>query len=733
MGTHPIFESDFDCLTGCLEIIGYKMRSIWILVQIGFMRADSCFDEECEFELVLRHKYTMSCKASNGAWYPVTTDGTPDDVKINHGESNFYIEEKAEILAGMNLTFSPEDCIFGDGVKTSVISINDQFPGPAIEVRQGATVHITVRNMMYSTSATVHWHGFELRGGYFWYDGAYGITQCGIGPGNSFTYSFVADEVGTRWYHGHARAMRVDGLYGAFIVHPRDAQPTRPAKIIQIADILHQKIHKGGAEAWISSSIYLGGTGETNTAHEYNRLYYPNGVETSGNAMDNILMNGRSQFDASTPIPREMFSVQKGEMFHIIGATSDFSILITIAEHAMEIVEVDGFAVEPFTVAEFVLNPGETVALRPLLTGDGSSGPFEILAREGGITAGIDQWEKSHEPRKATALLRYTSDTVVDSNEATADPEYSQANAIWASMADGEAILRQDELFGLGTPLPNGYFPSENDESQPNFVRLGMNVNFYSGPSFNGFKFKFPVEPYSSNGSPTEVQCPKHCPNRFNPQCHCTQSFNIAHGSIVEIMMTSYVDSKFDRASHPIHIHGNSFFVVAQGDGIYHNKSYIEDNPHFTCDDAKAPNCAETKQLQDVDYNFENPRQRTSVMVPVNGYAVIRFKADNPGVWMMHCHMASHNLEGQVVLLKVTDKGVPKVPDGFPTCARHVKQKITDDLVTLEDIGKAPTQEECSTQPPHSAAQSVNTSKLAIAVLFATVVLAELVSFSNHY
>ena len=91
----------------------------------------------------------MSCKASNGAWYPITTDGTPDDVKISHGESNFYIEEKAEILAGMNLTFSPEDCIFGDGVKTSVISINDQFPGPAIEVRQGATVHITVRNMMY--------------------------------------------------------------------------------------------------------------------------------------------------------------------------------------------------------------------------------------------------------------------------------------------------------------------------------------------------------------------------------------------------------------------------------------------------------------------------------------------------------------------------------------------------------------------------------------------------------
>ena len=91
----------------------------------------------------------MSCKASNGAWYPITTDGTIDNLTIKHGQSNFYPEEKAEILAAMNLTFSEEDCIFGDGVKTSIISINDQFPGPAIEVLQGAKVHITVRNMMY--------------------------------------------------------------------------------------------------------------------------------------------------------------------------------------------------------------------------------------------------------------------------------------------------------------------------------------------------------------------------------------------------------------------------------------------------------------------------------------------------------------------------------------------------------------------------------------------------------
>jgi len=47
-----------------------------------------------------------------------------------------------------------------------------------------------------------------------------GITQCGINPGQSFTYSFIAEEEGTRWYHGHSGGIRMDGVYGAIIVHP---------------------------------------------------------------------------------------------------------------------------------------------------------------------------------------------------------------------------------------------------------------------------------------------------------------------------------------------------------------------------------------------------------------------------------------------------------------------------------------------------------------------------------
>ena len=33
-------------------------------------------------------------------------------------------------------------------------------------------------------------------------------------------------------------------------------------------------------------------------------------------------------------------------------------------------------------------------------------------------------------------------------------------------------------------------------------------------------------------------------------------------------------------------------------------------------------------------------------MLPVNGYLIIGFQTDNPGIWLMHCHIAWHASAG---------------------------------------------------------------------------------------
>jgi len=61
------------------------------------------------------------------------------------------------------------------------------------------------------------------------------------------------------------------------------------------------------------------------------------------------------------------------------------------------------------------------------------------------------------------------------------------------------------------------------------------------------------------------------------------------------------------KESHPMHLHGFNFFVLAQGFGNYDEA-------------AAAPR-----------FNLVNPQERNTVAVPTGGWAVIRFVANNPG------------------------------------------------------------------------------------------------------
>jgi iron transport multicopper oxidase len=45
------------------------------------------------------------------------------------------------------------------------------------------------------------------------------------------------------------------------------------------------------------------------------------------------------------------------------------------------------------------------------------------------------------------------------------------------------------------------------------------------------------------------------------------------------------------------------------------------------------------------------PAKRDNVVVPANGYIVIRFKADNPGVWFFHCHIDLHLVGGMAATM----------------------------------------------------------------------------------
>jgi len=47
-----------------------------------------------------------------------------------------------------------------------------------------------------------------------------------------------------------------------------------------------------------------------------------------------------------------------------------------------------------------------------------------------------------------------------------------------------------------------------------------------------------------------------------------------------------------------------------------------------------------------IPLKLDNPARRDVVLVPSGGFVVIAFKTDNPGNWLMHCHIARHAAEG---------------------------------------------------------------------------------------
>jgi FtsP/CotA-like multicopper oxidase with cupredoxin domain len=92
-------------------------------------------------------------------------------------------------------------------------------PGPTLVVTEGELVEVTLTNRDVAGGVTLHWHGYDVPSGD---DGVAGVSQDAVLPGESFVYRFVAEEVGTYWYHTHQDALEgiVRGLYGSLVVLP---------------------------------------------------------------------------------------------------------------------------------------------------------------------------------------------------------------------------------------------------------------------------------------------------------------------------------------------------------------------------------------------------------------------------------------------------------------------------------------------------------------------------------
>lgn len=71
-------------------------------------------------------------------------------------------------------------------------TLNGTTPRRPIRAREGV-LEVVLRNENVAAGTTLHWHGLDVPNGM---DGVAGVTQDAVLPGESFTYRFVANQVG---------------------------------------------------------------------------------------------------------------------------------------------------------------------------------------------------------------------------------------------------------------------------------------------------------------------------------------------------------------------------------------------------------------------------------------------------------------------------------------------------------------------------------------------------------
>ncbi|KAJ1947605.1 ferroxidase fet3, partial [Linderina pennispora] len=467
-----------------------------------------------------------------------------------------------------------------DGIKMRrVIGVNGQTPVPPIEVDQYDRVALTVHNSL-DQPTTVHTHGF-FQNGTSYLDGAAMVSECGIPPGDSYTYHIDTSQAGTYWIHGHDQGQNADGLRTSFIVRDK----VRPYE--------YDGDYTLALEDWYTKEFPQK---ESEILDPANRFPPPASFPTG-------LINGYHGNDAE-PI---RFEPGKTYRIRVINMGTTESFMFSIPGHTLEVIEADGYYSLPYPVDVLNMGPGQRYSA---LVKAHDSNRFNYRYNATLYAAFLPN-VNGRNPQVYTGLVEYKKRASVKKVPFPGD--YRVVKDIELVSKDREPILRVSRSIDL-------------------HIADQLYTNGQSHTSFNNITYIEPRTP--SLFSMASMGRLAMDPEVYGPQTH---AIVLRHLEAVEF---NIINNK--NLDHPIHLHGHNFQVVEYGPLLGLNT---------TTGPALIP--AEPPRFQ---RSGPFPMRRDTVLAPPFGYVKIRFVADNPGAWLMHCHVMDHMFRGmQVTVIEAPD------------------------------------------------------------------------------
>nr|QFR37240.1 laccase [Cyberlindnera americana] len=597
-----------------------------------------------------------------------------------------------------------------DGNYRETFLINGQMPGPMITGNQGDWVVINVHNYL-TVPTTIHFHGIHNKKTPF-SDGAAGITQWPILSGDSYQYVFELDQYGMYWYHSHYRGYSNDGIIGPIYIVPGEDVERPYSEIVssdEVAlleelekspqtlmfsdwfkdtyDSVASKMFSFGMDPTCIRTMLTNGKGrhicmdsevvENESTTKTTKLQSMAGTTSTNidkyGCLDLETLNGFTSIDydksllyfpgyntecvnATTDYEIIYTNDQNYIMLNLLNAGGEFSKMLSIDDHNITAIAVDGNFIQPMTGQQLYLPIGQRVTA--IVETDSSkhddvTNPFAIRTACNDMPQIIE----------GIAYLQYG---YVNSTNATGiqNVTYPEANGV--QFQNRGADLLSDDYTLINPGLSSPYNTSLKPPTGPADHTIYLYLNRLGATTFS-------IINNVTMSAGMELDEPALFVQKDHPYLNLTEEISetlidvgIEYGDVVDIIFQNSA-----LADHPMHLHGHSFW------SLVHNDSIVT-FPYSSVEEAINDGAEDM-------FDFETAPYVDGVAVITGGYNVIRLVADNPGVWMIHCHIQTHISAGMSAAFVSIKDQIGVIPKSL-TLQAHADYDSMDGLLVPSEL-----------------------------------------------
>ena len=265
------------------------------------------------------------------------------------------------------------------------MTINGSLPGPTLRFTEGDDAVIRVKNDL-KEDTSLHWHGILLPNDQ---DGVPHVNMAPITPGETREFRFHLRHGGTFWYHSHSGLQEQLGIYGSIVITPKGGEriKTDHDLVVVLSDWTNESPYdvlaqlRAGRE---TQQIKKGTAQSIVGAIQHDAL--PDMIKRSMKRMppmdfsdvgyDAFLANGK---------PAAEFPAQPGETvrLRLINASAASYYHLEYAGGPMQIIAADGTDVQPVTTGRFLFAIAETYDLLVKVPAKGGAWELRATTQDG--------------------------------------------------------------------------------------------------------------------------------------------------------------------------------------------------------------------------------------------------------------------------------------------------------------------------------------------------------------